>query len=165
MFQPANDTQDRAAILHSWAVVELFGHRRLGGFVTEEEHIGATLLRIDIPVSPAFEDCTYFTQYYSHGALYGLTMVSEEAARAVAGYCEPDVVKSWELPKQEPAVLETHLLVQALTENPEGFEALLENARRIVADRQARAVSTDPFPEYDRTDDRDDGEGAEGLPF
>ncbi len=33
----------------TWAILELMGHRRLAGFVTEQEIGGANLLRIDVP--------------------------------------------------------------------------------------------------------------------
>jgi hypothetical protein len=32
-----------------WAVLELMGHRRLGGKVSEQEIAGAAFLRIDVP--------------------------------------------------------------------------------------------------------------------
>lgn len=32
-----------------WAILELMGHRRLGGYVTEQEIAGTASLRIDVP--------------------------------------------------------------------------------------------------------------------
>ena len=64
----------------AWAVVELMGHRRLAGFVTEQEVFGAGLLRIDVPG----EGDAMTTQFYSPAALYSLTPVSETVARAYA---------------------------------------------------------------------------------
>jgi hypothetical protein len=32
-----------------WAIIELMGHRRLAGWLSEEEVAGAAFLRIDVP--------------------------------------------------------------------------------------------------------------------
>jgi len=62
-----------------WAVVELMGHARLAGRLTEEEKFGAKLGRLDIPKGDGF-----FTQYFGGGSVYRITLVDEAAARAVA---------------------------------------------------------------------------------
>lgn len=80
-------------LFKGWAVLELMGHRRLGGYVTEEEHFGVPLLRIDIP-GPG--DST-ITQFYSASALYALTPSTEEAAKAVAAYNQPRPIARFEL--------------------------------------------------------------------
>jgi len=69
-----------------WCVVEILGHQRFAGRVTEETHFGTALLRLDVPevekaggrVVPAF------TQFYGSGAIYRITPCSEEYARAAA---------------------------------------------------------------------------------
>lgn len=81
-------------VLEMWAVVELLGHRRLAGFVTEEEHFGTKLIRLDIPG----ENDTFTTQYYSASALYCLTPTTEDLARAIAARSQPAPVQQWELP-------------------------------------------------------------------
>lgn len=86
------------AKFESWAVVELMGHVRMAGRVTEEEHFGAKLGRIDIP-----KDDGFFTQYFGGQSVYRMTPVTEEAARAVAARNVPEPVHTWELPK--PALL------------------------------------------------------------
>jgi len=67
-----------------WAILELMGHVKLAGLVTEEEHFGAKLGRIDIPNGDGFT-----TQYFTGGSIYRLTPTTEEIARAV---------NRWELP-------------------------------------------------------------------
>ena len=62
-----------------WAIVELMGHRKRAGRVSEVEQFGAALLRIDIP---AGEDTV--TEFYGGGAIYALRPCSEELARRVA---------------------------------------------------------------------------------
>ena len=86
--------QEQAAFA-SWAILELMGHRRLGGFVREVTLAGAGFFRIDVPG----ENCqTTSTQFYPPSSLYGLTPVSEDAARAVAKYNRVEPVSVYELP-------------------------------------------------------------------
>lgn len=81
-----------------WAILELMGHRRLGGKVTEEEHFGAKMCRIDIPQELVADDAPMVTQYYGGGAIYCMTPCSEAAARIAAKMSRPEPVHSWELP-------------------------------------------------------------------
>ena len=78
-----------------WAILELMGHRRLAGYVKEVELAGAGVLRLDVPGEG---DETSATQFYAPSALYCLTPVSEETARAVAARSRPRPVHRWELP-------------------------------------------------------------------
>ena len=80
-----------------WAILELMGHRRLGGSVKEVEMFGAKMCRIDIP-STINEDTTVATQFYGGGAIYCLTPCTEETARMVARMNQPAPVQRWELP-------------------------------------------------------------------
>lgn len=75
-----------------WAVVELMGHRRLAGRVTEEEHFGTKLLRIDIPSEPPA------TQYYGSAAIYAVTPTTEDLCRRFSERYKPEPVNVWELP-------------------------------------------------------------------
>lgn len=105
-----------AAKFEGWAIVELLGHRRLGGFVREETLFGVAMVRIDIPsardslgVPLSGNGETIATQYYSPSALYALTPASEEAARIAAAHAQPAPVKSWEIPARAlPAAPSTH---------------------------------------------------------
>ena len=79
-----------------WAIVELMGHRRMAGLVTEQEIAGHGMLRIDVPQ----EDGTTVTQFYSPSALYCLTPVSAAVACAYAqrNYMPPVSVYDLALP-------------------------------------------------------------------
>ena len=89
-----------------WAIVDLLGHVRMAGLVSEEEHFGTKMGRIDIPnVQGGFT-----TQYFSGSAVYRLTPTTEEIARAVAARSQPEPVHRWELP---PALIPA-------TEMPQG---------------------------------------------
>lgn len=91
------DTEVKKPTFEGWAVLELMGHRRLGGRVSEATMFGGALLRIDIPGEPGQPD--YATQFYGASSIYCLTPCSEEAARAVAKRNRPEPVATWELPK------------------------------------------------------------------
>lgn len=77
-----------------WAIVELMGHVRLAGRVTEESLFGTALGRIDIP-----NDDGFTTQYFGGGSVYRITPTTEEIARAVALRNQPEPVHRWELPR------------------------------------------------------------------
>jgi hypothetical protein len=87
MSEPFND----------WAILELMGHRRLGGKVQDVEMFGARMCRIDIP-DARHADKTHATQFYSAPSVYCVTPCSEETARQVAKLNQPAPVQRWELP-------------------------------------------------------------------
>jgi hypothetical protein len=41
-----------------WAILELMGHRRLGGYLREQDVAGAAFIRIDVPEHSWQEGCT-----------------------------------------------------------------------------------------------------------
>ena len=85
---------DETPKFSEWAVLELMGHRRLAGRVTEEQIAGAGVLRLDVPGEggqPAV------TQYYSPSALYCITPTTEEIARKIAKANRPAPVHRYEL--------------------------------------------------------------------
>lgn len=80
----------------SWAVVELLGHRRMIGRVTEQQIAGAGFLRVDIPDR---EGGFAQTHIVNPSAVYAITPVSEEAARLVDRANSPHPITVWELPR------------------------------------------------------------------
>lgn len=90
------------ATFEGWAILELMGHRRLGGHLSEATIAGGAFIRIDVP-SP--DDKGNATQFYSPSAVYCVTPTTEETARAVAKLAQPAPVNRWELP-QLPAATE-----------------------------------------------------------
>ena len=82
-----------------WAILELMGHRRLAGHLTEQEIAGHGFLRIDVPDGEKM----LATQFYSPSAVYAITPTTEEIARRVAATAKPAPVQEWELAKALPA--------------------------------------------------------------
>ena len=77
-----------------WAIIELLGHVKIAGHVTEVEMFGSKLGRVDIP-----NDDGFTTQYFNGSSLYRLTPTTEDIARAVAKNNQPAPVYRWELPE------------------------------------------------------------------
>ena len=91
-----------------WGILELMGHRRLAGRVTEQEIAGHGFLRLDIPGEG---DQVQATQLYAPAAVYAITPVDEATARACAREWTQPPVTQWELRSMlpEPAVAATGL--------------------------------------------------------
>lgn len=93
----ADDTGDDR--FEQWCILELMGHRRLAGLVSETEIAGASFLRIDVPAPDDGNPNEWAaTQLYAPAAVYCITPVSEEVARQVAASAQPAPVHRWELP-------------------------------------------------------------------
>ena len=58
-----------------WALVELFGHQRIAGFVSEHQMGGETFIRVDVP---EVKDCNGFTRLYGKGAIYSVSPAAKE---------------------------------------------------------------------------------------
>jgi len=72
----------------SYCIIELFGHQRIAGKVTEQVIAGQGFIRVDVPATkrqPAF------TRMFGSGAIYSITPVEKEIAEraAEAIYVEP----------------------------------------------------------------------------
>lgn len=85
------------AKFEGWAILELMGHRRLGGFVSEATLAGGAFIRIDVPAE--VEGTKPATQFYSPSSVYCLTPTTEDVARKVAKLAQPTPVHQWELPQ------------------------------------------------------------------
>ena len=75
-----------------WVILEVMGHRRLAGYIREQEIAGRAFLRIDIPADPPS------TQFYGAESVYCLTPTTEETARAACSISRVAPVARWELP-------------------------------------------------------------------
>ena len=72
-----------------WAILELMGHRKLAGKVSEATIGGAAFIRIDVPGAAS--------QFYSPAAVYCITPTTEELAMRIAQNHAPAPVTRWEL--------------------------------------------------------------------
>lgn len=80
-----------------WALVELFGHNKIVGKVSESTLAGGAFLRVDVP---AFNGEAAFTRFYSPSAVYSLSPIAEEVARGLMERYRAEPVNRYELPQQ-----------------------------------------------------------------
>jgi hypothetical protein len=88
---------DQRESFEGWAILELFGHRKLGGRLSQVEIAGQGFIRIDVPDVEADQA----TQFYAPSAVYGITPCTEATARAIAAYQRPQPVTVWEVARGE----------------------------------------------------------------
>jgi hypothetical protein len=81
-----------------FCIIELFGHRRLGGYVSEMMFSGESFMRIDMILA----DGSALTQFYSPKAVYGMTPTTEEIAKAIGANVQAPIER-WELKALETA--------------------------------------------------------------
>jgi hypothetical protein len=86
-------TDEQKPAFEGWVILELMGHRRLAGYLSEQTIGGTSFLRIDVPG----ESRNVATQLYSGSAVYCITPTTEAIARTVAKGSEPAPVTRWEL--------------------------------------------------------------------
>ncbi len=68
-----------------WAILEIMGHNRFAGFVSEQTIGGASFVRIDVPeVELKGQTRPAFTKIFGAASIYAISPVSEETARQVA---------------------------------------------------------------------------------
>jgi hypothetical protein len=89
--------------IDGWVILELMGHRRLAGHISEVEIAGTRFLRLTVPDADETQP-PRATQDYASGAIYCITWTTEEIARKVAARSQPAPVARWEL--EQPAAAE-----------------------------------------------------------
>lgn len=69
--------------LKSWALVELFGHQRIVGFLTQQTFGSGVLFRVDVPdlLKDGKVQRRGFTRYFGLSAIYSITPVDEQTVR------------------------------------------------------------------------------------
>jgi hypothetical protein len=80
-----------------WAIVEVMGHRRLAGYVSEQPIAGAALVRVDVPATDGDAPDVYggdprgtpgYTQMIGVQSIYALTPCDEATACKAARQLE-----------------------------------------------------------------------------
>lgn len=86
-----------AATFETWAIVEVMGHRRFAGFVTEQTIGGASFVRVDVPKTS--DELPAFTKLLGAGSIYAITPCTEETARAFASHIGERAFATYEAPR------------------------------------------------------------------
>lgn len=77
-----------------WCIVEIMGHQRIAGRVTEEVIGGQGFIRVDVPQTSGQ---AAFTKYYGPGAIYAITPTDEETAKRAAESFTARPIEAWRL--------------------------------------------------------------------
>lgn len=83
-----------------WAVVELMGHLKLAGKVSEATIAGASLLRIDVPELPTEDGRPAqpgYTKFFGPASIYSITPCDQDVAMRVARYLRRAPIQRYEL--------------------------------------------------------------------
>ena len=81
-----------------WGVIEVMGHQRAAGRISEEVVAGANLLRVDVPTDAH----NFRTVYYGASAIYALHVTGEEEARKMAARSGAKPPFAYELEQAAP---------------------------------------------------------------
>jgi hypothetical protein len=80
-----------------WAIIELFGHNMIAGFISEQVIGGAPFVRVDVPKTA---DQEAYTKFYGGAAIYGITPTTEDTVRTAVAQLQPRPVATWVVPTQ-----------------------------------------------------------------
>jgi len=100
------------------AVVELFGHTKMAGKVTEQSIGVATFIRVDVP-----ETCQQpkFTRLLNPSAIYAINPVTEEVMFQMAEMITSKPIDSWDI-----RTMQTKLLALKKPEESRSFDNQFE---------------------------------------
>ncbi len=72
-----------------WGIVDLFGHQKVAGKITEAAIGGCSFVRVDVP---EMEGNPAVTHFYGQGAIYSMTPVSEDLVKAFLKQYRPEPI-------------------------------------------------------------------------
>lgn len=96
----------------NYALVDIMGHKKVAGYVTEEVIFGKAMVRIDVPeIPPAPAERWYsarpglpgFTQYYGPESIYCITPTTEEAVTRLASELRVEPIANYDPHRAIPA--------------------------------------------------------------
>lgn len=88
--------------LELFAVVELFGHQKMAGKVTEHNFGTATFVKVSVPETneqPAYD------RLLNPSAIYAINPVTEEVANEMAKQFQQRPIESWDIRKMNEKLL------------------------------------------------------------
>jgi hypothetical protein len=105
----------------TWAILELFGHQKLAGLVSEHVIAGAAFIRVDVPETPTQPP---FTRFLNASAIYAINPVDKDTAGVIADNLGKKPIDAWDIKKVvEKQKLMLQPMQQALQEEElEGME-------------------------------------------
>ena len=92
---PDTDVDVPGQAFDQWAIVDVMGHQRYVGRVSEQTIAGKGFVRIDVPAS---DDQPAFTKLLGTQAIYSISPVSETVARAMCKERTQRPIDAYDLP-------------------------------------------------------------------
>lgn len=86
----------------TYAILEIMGHQKYAGLVTEQAVGGAAFVRVDVP---EIDGRPAFSKLFSGGSIFCITPVSQEVALATAKGLRQAPLNVWDLPEDMQAKL------------------------------------------------------------
>lgn len=83
-----------------WALVELFGHSRIVGRVTEAQIGGGNFIRVDVPDE---NGNAIYTRFFGPSAIYSISPVSKQTCIGMAANIGAEPVKPYDVIKRVQA--------------------------------------------------------------
>lgn len=93
-----------------WALIEILGHNRYAGRVTEQSVGGNSFVRVDIPES---DEQPAFTKLFGASSIYCITPVTEDVARRMSATLRQTPISVYDLPSDVRAALATPSLAHS----------------------------------------------------
>ncbi len=84
---------DKENVFSEWCIVEMLGHRKLAGLVTERVIAGKGFLQVQVPNKAGEMQ----TQLIPPESVYCITPTEAQICRKVAESCEPTTISKWDL--------------------------------------------------------------------
>lgn len=78
----------------AFALIELFGHTRISGKVTEQTIGGASFIRVDVPETPSQPA---FSRLFNPSAIYAINPITEETMLEMAKNLDKAPLQSWDV--------------------------------------------------------------------
>jgi len=91
-----NEYIEHPETFQCWAIVELMGHQKTAGLVSEQAIAGKGMIRVEIP---AAKGEPRITRFYSRDAVYCISLVDKQIAIAYAKHHDPRPVQIYDLRK------------------------------------------------------------------
>lgn len=86
----------------TWAIVEVMGHNKFAGYVSEQTIAGKSFVRVDVPESGAVPA---FSKMFGPDSIYCITPVSELVAKSLADGLRSKPLQEFDLPSDIRAAI------------------------------------------------------------